>query len=141
MILKRGQKLCKECKQVNAARQRICKWCGTKFALTNKKMRGEITNWKDLQKGEVVRVINGTGPYYVFTRDCSEGNEGDRISLGAKGSYIVHEIDQDGIHCYGASHRNSGFTFVYMGKEEFRESTNIHRRPHRLVAKGSKRRK
>ena len=33
--LQRGQKLCKNCEQPNASRQRECKWCGTAFISMN----------------------------------------------------------------------------------------------------------
>ena len=44
--LQRGQKLCKNCEQPNASRQRECKWCGTAFISKNTKLKGE--NAKDL---------------------------------------------------------------------------------------------
>ena len=141
MKLKRGQKLCKGCKQINASRQRICKWCDREFTLTNQKIKGEITNWQDLKKGDVFRTVNGTGPYYVLKRDCGEGKEGEKLLLGARGTYSVHSVEDNGLNCYGSSNRNSGFTFVYMGKKEFCEDTGTHRRPHRLVASSSRRRK
>jgi len=141
MKLKRGQKLCKKCKQINAARQRICKWCDHEFVLTNKKIKGEITNWKDLKRGDIFRVVNGTGPYYVLKRDCGEGKKGERLPVGVRGVYSVHDVAENGLHCYGSSNKNSGFAFVYMGKKEFCEDTSTYRRPHRLVASSSKRRK
>ena len=134
MKLKRGQKLCKKCKQITAARQRICKWCDHEFVLTNKKIKGEITNWKDLKRGDIFRVVNGTGPYYVLNRSCGEGEAGDRLFMGAIGKYIVKGITDTGIDAWNVTKLGtSGYTFVYMGKPDYCEKLNIHRRPHRIV--------
>ena len=76
MKLKRGQKLCKNCQAVNAARQRVCITCNKPFQLKNTPIKHEIKDWQNLQKGDTFRVVNGTGSYYVLKRDCSEGEEG-----------------------------------------------------------------
>ena len=70
MKLKRGQKLCKQCKSINAARQRVCTMCKATFQLKNKPIKNEIKDWESLQKGDTFRVVNGTGPYYILKRDC-----------------------------------------------------------------------
>ena len=51
MKLKRGQKLCKNCQAVNAARQRVCITCNKPFQLKNTPIKHEIKDWQNLQKG------------------------------------------------------------------------------------------
>ena len=133
MKLKRGQKLCKQCKSINAARQRICIECKKPFQLKNTPIKNEIKDWKNLQKGDAFRVINGTGPYYILTRNCSEGEKGDRIFMGAKGKYIVKEISEYGIHAWSKTSRGSYYEFVYMGKDRYEQALNIHKRAHRII--------
>ena len=133
MKLKRGQKLCKKCKSINAARQRICIVCKQEFTLKNTPIKHEIKDWKSLQKGEAFRVVNGTGPYYVLSRDCGEGEKGDRIFMGAKGKYIVRAVSEQGIQAFSKTARGGYYEFVYMGKNSFSQELNIHSRAHRIV--------
>ncbi len=133
MKLKRGQKLCKHCKCINAARQRICIECSREFKLTNSRLKNEIINWKEeLKPGDAFRIINGTGPYYVLTQDCGEGKEGDKLFVGSKGKFIVRDLDVKGIMAYKMTALGR-FEFVYMGKDEYCKDFNIHRRAHRIV--------
>ena len=139
--LKRGQKQCKKCGFANAARSRKCTECGSAFKLKKSKVKGEIVDWKSLQKGDEFRTISGTGPYYVLTRDCGEGKKGEILSLRSKGAYAVSEIKHNGISAYGISAGNSGYSFIYMGKKEFCEETSTHRRAHRIAKVFRKRRR
>lgn len=133
MKLKRGQKLCKKCQTINAARQRVCISCKTIFKLKNTPIKNEIKDWKNLQKGEVFRVINGTGPYYILKRDCSQGTQGDKIFMGAKGQYQVKEIADHGIHAWSISSGGHYYEFVYMGNNKFVEEVGIYQCAHRIV--------
>ena len=133
MKLKRGQKLCKKCKSINAARQRICIGCKQEFTLKNTPIKHEIKDWKSLQKGEAFRVVNGTGPYYVLSRDCGEGDKGDRIFMGAKGKYIVQSVSEQGIQAFSKTARGGYYEFVYMGKDHYSQDLNIHHRAHRII--------
>ena len=133
MKLKRGQKRCKKCKTINAARQRVCIECNQEFTLKNTPIKNEIKDWKNLQPGETFRVVNGTGPYYVLTRDCGEGAKGDRIFMGAKGKYIVKDISENGINAFSKTVRGGYYEFVYMGKDGYEQDLNIHQRAHRII--------
>ena len=134
MKLKRGQKLCKNCQTINAARQRICIECKKPFQLKNTPIKNEIKDWKSLQKGDAFRVINGTGSYYILKRDCSEGQEGDKLFIGSKGKYIVKGIEYNGIRACSISPSGSfSHEFVYMGKNMFCKELSIHKRAHRIV--------
>ena len=134
MKLKRGQKRCKACKHVNAARQRICVKCGKTFQIKNRPIKNEVKDWRSLQPGEAFRVVNGTGPYYVLKRDCGEGRAGDRLFMGAKGKYIVKEISSNGIVAWSISNYGAyRYEFVYMGTPNYCEKLNIYRQPHRII--------
>ena len=134
MKLKRGQKRCKACKHVNAARQRICVKCGKTFQIKNRPIKNEIKDWRSLQPGEAFRVVNGTGPYYILKRDCGEGQAGDRLFMGAKGKYIVKEITSNGIDAWSISNYGAyRYEFVYMGTPNYCEKLNIYRQPHRII--------
>jgi uncharacterized OB-fold protein len=58
MKLERGQKRCKKCKAINAARQRICTNCDKEFKLKKTPIKNEVVNWKELQPGDTFRIIN-----------------------------------------------------------------------------------
>ena len=133
MKLKRGQKCCKNCQTINAARQRICIECKKPFQLKNTPIKNEIKDWKSLQKGETFRVVNGTGPYYVLSRDCGEGNKGDKIFMGAKGKYVVKSLSECGIQAFSKTVRGGYYEFIYMGKDSYSQALNIHSRAHRIV--------
>ena len=134
MKLKRGQKRCKKCQAINAARQRVCINCNQTFQVKNTPIKNEIRDWKSLQQGDAFRVVNGTGPYYVLTRNCSDGEAGDKLFIGCKGKYIVKEVKENGMHAWSVSPQGiSSHEFVYMGEDGFCEQLNLHKRAHRLV--------
>jgi hypothetical protein len=142
--LSRGQKLCKKCNEVNAARQRVCKSCGNCFTSKNSPIVGEIKNWKDLEKGTLIKVIQGTGPYYIAKRDSDESFAGEKICMGDTGVFKVISTDDNGIVVYGASRKNSGYSYLYMGQSKKSENTGTYLEPYRIkyvVTKIKKRRK
>ena len=131
--LQRGQKLCKNCEQPNASRQRECKWCGTAFISKNTKLKDEIKDWRSLERGQHFRVVNGSGPYYVLVRDCEDGDAGEKVSMGHRGSYKVDKILDTGIISFGISRKNRGMAFIYMGEQGLDNKTGIHRTAHRII--------
>ena len=131
--LQRGQKLCKNCEQPNASRQRECKWCGTAFISKNTKLKGEIKEWRSLEKGDCFRVVNGSGPYYTLAQDGEDGKAGEKVSMGHRGSYKVDKILDVGILSFGISKKNKGMAFIYMGKDGLERKTGIHRCSHRII--------
>ena len=134
MKLKRGQKRCKKCQAINAARQRVCINCNQTFQVKNTPIKNEIRDWRNLQQGDAFRIVNGTGPYYVLTRNCSDGEAGDKLFIGCKGKYIVKEVRENGMHAWSISPPGTcSHEFVYMGKDDFCEKLSLHRQAHRLV--------
>ena len=140
MKLSRGQKRCKKCNTVNAARQRVCVYCMQEFTMKNIPLKHEIKDWKILEKGDAFRVINGTGPYYILKGDSHEGKEGEKLFIGCRGKYIVDNIVAQGIGAWRMTGGNSRYEFVYMGEDEFDKSLSIHREAHRIVKINNKRR-
>ncbi len=126
MKLKRGQKLCPKCDGVNGARQCECKHCG--HQMRQRKNRTQpVHDWKDLEKGDFIKVFQGTGPYYL-------NSEGERSYLSVPGSYMVLDTDENGIHCHGVGKRNSGMNYVYMGPHKKSPIfSSIYRNPHKIV--------
>lgn len=131
-MLKRGQKICKYCKAVNAARSRICMSCELEFKPKNLPVRNEIINWKELSPGDFVKIIVGSGPYYPSKKDTENSKAGERISMGDIGVYKVVKIVDNGIYAFGATNKNAGYTFIYMGEPYISEQTGIHFEPHRI---------
>ena len=139
--LKRGQKLCKKCNSINAARSRICNSCGAAFIAKNTPIKNEIKEWRTLQKGESFRVVQGTGPYFVCTRGSEESAIGDKIYMGCKGKYEVVRVVGNGLLCKGLGNKACGLEFLYMGNKEVSRSTGIFKEPHRLIKIKARKRK
>ena len=140
--LKRGQKQCKSCGAICASRSSVCKVCKKPFICKNTPVKNEIKDWKSLLKGDTFKVIQGTGPYYICSRDSEEGQRGEKIYMGARGVYRVVEVKPTGILVYGIGKNNSGYDFVYMGDEEtICGSTGIVRKAHRIVRTPNKRKR
>ena len=133
MKLQRGQKQCKHCKAINAARQRVCTSCDREFKIKKSRMRNEITDWRAMEVGECFRVINGSGPYFTITANCAEGNRGDKIMMGERGKFQVVGIEKNGIYARGMTGYNFGTRDVYMGEDFYNKELNIHRTAHRIV--------
>lgn len=123
---KRGQKSCPQCKIINGARSFQCKSCGHMFAMKKKrrgKKRTRILDYTTLKKGDIIKVIGGTGPYY-------EDDAGVRHYLTERGKYTVDGTDDSGIKCWGPS----GYDYLYMG-ESCRSKLlhNIMKEPHKIL--------
>jgi len=105
---KRGQKKCKSCNTINGVRSFVCKQCGAEFHMKKFKRGHRKILIKDhtiLQSGDTIRVIGGSGPYYV-------GADGERTYLVDRGKYRVVKIDDGGIWAIG----DSGYEYLYMGE-------------------------
>lgn len=94
-----------------------------------KKIDMEITNWESLSKGDVIKSIRKSGPYFVNVY-------GDKIYKGEYGYFVVDSLDYNGIHVYEYSPRGAilyhgGRRFIYMG--ETRKVDSMNRQPHKLI--------
>ena len=128
--LKRGQKLCTNCNTVNGVRSFNCKSCGNAFTMKkarktlNTKGRGLVVDFKSLSKGDMIKVLKGSGPFHV-------GQDGERNYIGSKGKYRVDQVMEDGIM---AVTTNGTHEFLYMGPVVQSTSLDtITRAPHKVV--------
>lgn len=107
--MKRGYKNCPECNELNGARKYECDHCGFIF-----KVRPIDPNtnfkWYELNKGDQIKVLQGSGPYYINDR-------GERVYISDSGPYIVESIDEFGIKAFGVGKNNHGFSYIYMGPD------------------------
>lgn len=117
--LKRGQKLCSSCNTINGVRSFNCKSCNSPFTMNKKRKntpalnaarinRNLIADYTTLSKGDKIKVLKGSGPYYI-------GDSGEKQYLGNNGVFVVDSILGNGIMAvsqYGA------IEFLYMGQEE-----------------------
>lgn len=135
MKLKRGQKLCSNCNNTNGARAYVCKHCNHEFiskpTSKNKKVRKrkpkkfqEITNWKELNAGDKIKVIGRSGTYYI-------GDDGERQYMTEAGIYKIQSQDDKGLVVYGDY---GGFGYIYMGPEIRSDIIpNMYRCPHKIL--------
>jgi len=135
--LKKGQKLCPNCKKINAARQRVCKHCLKQFVSKNTPIKNEIKDWQNIEIGTYIKVVQGTGPYFLPKRDSEEDGvvARERICMGDTGVYKVMGIQKDGLITCGTTIRNGGFSFLYMGPSKKSKLTGMQLEAHRILLK------
>ena len=113
----KGQKTCDKCQTMTGPRTKICKKCGEHFVfnlkLRNRIKTNELKDWKSLKRGDVVKSIQGHGPYWI-------NEDGERESFGYYGLFRVRYVEKDGIgaYPYGHKQKHGGFHFLYMGKQK-----------------------
>ena len=127
----KGQKVCPECNTVNGARAYQCKVCDYAFPNKHGRIRYSkrpVRDWRELKRGDCVRVVGGSGSYYVSP------DTGERTYMSSKGKYKVHTISRDGIVAYGIGKNNTGCQFIYMGvHKQSNLVDNMFNSPHKLV--------
>jgi len=126
----RGRKTCPKCQAIYGVRTKKCV-CGHKFQFTPnclKEKRIQV-DWRELQKGEHIRVITGSGPYII-----SKDEDGNKIkhNIGYYGIFRVHLVDKNGIHAYPVSKHESGHCYIYMGPK-YKTEHNIIKKKHKIV--------
>ena len=127
----KGQKVCPECNTVNGARAYQCKVCDYAFPNKHGRIRYSkrpVRDWRELKRGDCVRVVGGSGSYYVSP------DTGERTYMSSKGKYKVHTVTYNGILAYGIGKNNTGCEFIYMGKHEQSSlCDNMYNAPHKLI--------
>lgn len=124
---KRGQKRCSKCNAANGARSFACKACSHPFSVkvARKKKVRQIGDWRLLERDALIRVVSGSGPYYVDT-------QGNRHYFTDRGVYKVFGVDKDGLHCY--PEKGGGYSYLYMGPEAPSSlASNMYRAPHKIL--------
>lgn len=64
-------------------------------------------DWTKLVSGDKIKVSGG--PYW-------ESKEGEKVSIGHPGDFVVKSIDETGIHAYPIDNYG-GHTYLYMGPD------------------------
>lgn len=121
----KGLKSCPNCGLNVGVRVKLCLECGHTFLFKPSVWREKskyVKDWKELQKGDIIRSVNGTGSYWLVE------NEEEKVYLGQKGKLTVQQVVHNGIHVTG----KYGFSFVYMGESSICKKTGVHREPHKL---------
>ena len=134
MKLKRGQKLCKKCNNINGARARVCKHCNEDFEIRgdfkekiNRKKNKNLTSvdWKTLNTGDEIYFKGRSGTYTINA-------DGTKDYSTDKGVYKVVELKDNGFFAYG----KRGYTFFYMGEErQSKWLPSIYNAPHKIYIK------
>lgn len=158
----KGQKLCTKCKGVLGPRSKVCKYCGeillpdlkystkedlvgcrelvklyqedkplpeiipTKVSVESKIKPAINYDWHKLEKGDVIKIASDSGPVWTL-------ESGQEVNMGHHGYFSVISHDLNGIHCRGTGKKNSGYHYIFMGDEEYCETTGILRRPHTII--------
>lgn len=124
----RGQKTCSKCGSINGPRAFSCKGCSAQFSFKAKSREQKNTkiikhiNWKELQKGDVIKVSGG--PYFF--------HNGEQVSMGYRGKFMVEKIDDKGIRAWGIG-KQSGFAHIYMGRDVQNQETGVWKVKHKIV--------
>jgi hypothetical protein len=135
----RGQKTCKGCGAATGPRAFKCAKCGQAFSFKAESVLGatrgiqqpeKVCDWKSLQRGDRIKVIAGSGPYWPAKADV-EGAE--NIHMGYYGKFTVKSIHKDGIIACGNKKEGAWATcFIYMAEPKQAES-GIMRVAHKVV--------
>jgi hypothetical protein len=91
--------------------------------------RNLIVDYTTLSKGDKIKVLKGSGPYYI-------AESGEKQYLGNKGIFVVDSLLSNGIM---AVSKYGSIEFLYMGQEEKSNVLdNIIRSPYKiaLISKG-----
>jgi ribosomal protein L40E len=124
----RGQKICNKCGTFTGPRAFVCKNCGYSFAFKAKSKEQRTTkiikdiNWKELQKGDIIKVTGG--PYFYYN--------GEPITMGYRGKFMVEKVDEKGIRAWGIG-KQSGFAHIYMGRDIQNPDTGVWKVKHKVV--------
>ena len=133
---KKPEKKCNECGTSSHARSSACKNCGYVFYVKKKELEVQLAkDWRNLQAGDVIKVISGSGPYFL-----SKDKPGEKIMMGQKGKFEVMEVYDDGPKCcgiyayqlYGRASKSHYREWIYMGESYYKEDVSLHKEPHRI---------
>ena len=126
----RGKKTCPQCLTLTGPRTKSCS-CGHKFHFKPrifKKPKGQSIDWTTLEKGDIIRCVNGHGPYWISDSD------GEKLGLNHRGTYRVMFVEEDGIGAWPYRNKSeSGYTFIYMGKKHYNDDLCQYNEPHKVV--------
>jgi hypothetical protein len=123
----RGKKQCESCGHLTGPRSLHCPNCKKSFAFKPKSKEHKSNkviksfNWRELKKGDRIKVSGG--PYFV--------SNGESVSMGYRGSFVVDSLDNKGIRAFGVD-KYSGFCHIYMGENSKDDSTGMLKIRHNI---------
>ncbi len=122
----RGHKTCKHCGATTGPRAHNCPACGKAFTFKSEVVAVEdkAFDWRELQKGDLIKVVSGSGPYFK--------GEADRIYMGYHGVFRVQWVDDKGIHAYPVKAKEAGHCYIYMGERVKESIGGLVQKPHRV---------
>ena len=136
MKRKAPQKDCPSCNTPTHARTSTCKKCKHVFYV-KKSVQATLLakNWRNLQAGDVIKVITGSGPYYL-----SKDKPGEKIMMGQKGRFEVIEVHDEGPKCcgiyahqlYGRASKSHYREWIYMGEPYYENTYSLNKEPHKI---------
>lgn len=110
-----GIKYCPKCESQMGARANKCpnpkcqhdfKKIREKKSLGISKVKADF-DWRTLKRGDEIKVVAGSGPYYKFS-------DGRTEHMGYSGVFSVIYVDKNGIHAH--SKEEGGHSYIYMGE-------------------------
>lgn len=126
----KGKKKCENCGQIIAARSLSCKHCSdTKVDIKVTKRANFVDKTPSLDQlsvGEYIKIINGSGPYYI------DRVSNEKVCMGHSGIFQIKEKKNGGLLVYGASRKNGGFCFLDISSNKYNPITGIYSQPYRF---------
>ena len=130
----RGQKAGPKCKVTTGPRAKECKGCGHKYEFVPKFLRPkigkEIENWSQLEKGDIIKVVKGSGPYWLGEED--ENGVREKVCVGYSGKFKVMSAHADGLCVYGVG-GNCGYAYLLMVIDPTKGDDLLIREPYKLA--------
>ena len=131
-----ARKECSGCGIMLGVRTKECPDCGHKFLIRKRGPRPKQIDWTELKAGDTIKVVTGTGPYFI-----SRDRAGEKIMMGQKGMFEVVELygtgKPDGCGVVGrqlfGNHRAGVIEYIYMGETWYNDDLNIHEEPHKIL--------
>lgn len=131
-----ARKECSGCGNMVGVRTKECSDCGYKFLIRKRGPRPKQIDWTELKKGDTIKVVTGTGPYFL-----SRERQGEKIMMGHKGMFEVVELSNQGKKSCGiigrqinrSGYRASVVEYIYMGESYYDEALSTHKEPHKIM--------
>ena len=130
-----ARKECKNCGLSVGVRTKECPDCGQKFLIRKRGPRPKEVDWTELKTGDTIKVVTGTGPYFL-----SRDKPGEKIMMGHKGLFEVVELYYSKSGCgivgrqvNGRGYRANVVEFIYMGESYYDDDLSQHNEPHKIL--------
>jgi len=133
-----AKKECSGCGSMLGVRTKECPDCGYKFLIRKRGPRPKEIDWTELKAGDTIKVVTGTGPYFL-----SKDRPGEKIMMGHRGVFEVVELYGVGTtprgcgvvgrQISGNKNRASVVEYIYMGDTYYNDPLSLHEEPHKIM--------